>query len=116
MATTTPFTSDAPVAEVSSALLFSTLFCTAVSADSASSSCASPALKSSPGSVLSSVVASGASVVSGVSVISGVSITSGVSAGFSGVPVFLLNCLYCQYYLFDPLLSPAAVQSFPLHH
>ena len=91
MATTTPFTSDAPVAEVSSALLFSTLFCTAVSADGASSSCASPALKSSPGSVLSSVVASGAyvasgaSVVSGVSVISGVSITSGVSAGFSGV-------------------------------
>ena len=90
MATTTPFTSDAPVAEVSSALLFSTLFCTAVSADGASSSCASPALKSSPGSVLSSVVASGASVasgvsvVSGVSVISGVSITSGVSAGFSG--------------------------------
>ena len=80
LASTTPFTTDAPVEAASAA---SPLFTASwESADVICNSSASPALKSSAGSTSSGVsVASGVSVTSGVSVISGVS--SAVSAGVS---------------------------------
>ena len=87
LASTTPFTTDAPVEAASAA---SPLFTASwESADVICNSSASPALKSSAGLTSSGVsVASGISVISGVSVTSGVSVISGASSAVSaGVSV-----------------------------